>query len=83
MTAASNVPDMTFKVITVPSQVFFLFGGKEGNASCTITPCGVVCGTPGGSPLGLSARWTTFRPSYPLKPPYAGAARPHPVRIRR
>ena len=40
---------------------FFFWGGRGGNASCTVTPFGAVCGTPAwlavGSklPVGLSA----------------------------
>ena len=55
-------------------------GGKEGNASCTITTSGAVCGTPvrlaDGSilPVGQFCRLT-----YPLKPSHASDTRPHPL----
>ena len=34
------------------SFFFFLLGGKGGNASCTVTPCSAVCGTPTGLASG-------------------------------
>ena len=33
--------------------------------------------------VGQHARWTRIRLSYPLKPPHAGATRPHPVKNSR
>ena len=49
---------------------FLFFGvGKGGNASCTVTPKGAVCGTlHQGLPLGLFACWTYCPVFYPLKP---------------
>ena len=51
---------------------FFLVGGKEGNASCTLVPRAPCIGLQHGLPMGLFARWTICRLTYPLKPPYAG-----------
>jgi hypothetical protein len=37
---------MCLAVVLVRAPIlFFLGGGKEGNASCTVVPLGTVCGT--------------------------------------
>ena len=45
-----------------------------------LAPQALCVGLQYGLPLGQSARWTRICLTYPLKPPYAGAARPHPIK---
>ena len=61
-----------------PDVFFFLFGGKEGNASCTVAPQGAVCETPGRlANLGLTL-WTNTPPDLPNETPLR-----HPIKRRR
>jgi len=47
----------------------FMFGGKEGNASCTIAPPGAVCRTPGRLAGGSIRPLDNLPPDLPTKPP--------------
>ena len=60
-----------------PATFHFFFVGKGGNASCTVTPKGAVCGTlHQGLLLGLFACWTYCPVFYPLKPTPAAVSAP-------